>query len=200
MIIVDEMKNLKLYRKPMFLPTLDSDKKKKSAIFLLSPNYTSSKNLMMNPLLINKKRFSSYYIERDLTYFINSRVMQKYEGTSEGYVRNMTGYEYYDALLEMTTEERREIPDKKFGIPSKRKYPLHDKDHVLQAIRFFNYVDKEDEKELAKNLNKAIGYYFDAGEKPSISEKNRFSKYYKEDTCVGVHVEKILHLEYPIIS
>ena len=67
MIFTDQMKNLKIYKKPLFLPTLDTDKKKDSITFLLTPNYNSSKKLMQHPLTINRLRYQSYYIERDLS-------------------------------------------------------------------------------------------------------------------------------------
>ena len=51
-------------------------------------------------------------------------------------------------------EKRSDLPDSIFGIPSQRKYPMQDKEHVLSAIKFFNYVDEEHEKELAKNIIK----------------------------------------------
>lgn len=178
MIFIDEMKNLKLYRKPVWLPTLDSDKKKKSVVYLLTPNYQSSKNLMLNPLLINKKRFESYYMERDLTYFINSKVMSKVDDLSETYIRDFTSYDCYQSLIEMTAAERNSLPDKAFGLPKQRKYPLDTHEHLLSAIKFFNYVSKKDEKELAKNINKAIDYFCDSGELPNVSKKNRFYKYY----------------------
>ena len=41
MIFIDDMKNLKIYKTQMFLPTLDADKKKGSAILLLTPNQQS---------------------------------------------------------------------------------------------------------------------------------------------------------------
>ena len=61
----------------------------------------------------------------------------------------------------INTEDRNKLPDSAFGIPSKRKYPLTDKDgnldekHVLQAVRFFNKADESDKEELAKNILKA---------------------------------------------
>lgn len=65
----------------------------------------------------------------------------------------------YEAKI--NTEDRNKLPDSAFGIPSKRKYPLTDKDgnldekHILQAVRFFNKADESDKKELAKNILKA---------------------------------------------
>ena len=61
----------------------------------------------------------------------------------------------------INTEDRNKLPDSAFGIPSKRKYPLTDKDgnldekHILQAVRFFNKADESDKEELAKNILKA---------------------------------------------
>jgi 8-oxo-dGTP pyrophosphatase MutT (NUDIX family) len=75
----------------------------------------------------------------------------------------------------LTTKERKKLDSSKFGIPSLRKFPLHDKDHVIQAIRFFNTVDKKYEKELAENIIKAMKHY---GIKFSvIGERNRLQSY-----------------------
>ena len=58
----------------------------------------------------------------------------------------------------INTEDRNKLPDSAFGIPSKRKYPLTDKngnldkDHILQAVRFFNKADEADKPILAKNI------------------------------------------------
>lgn len=59
----------------------------------------------------------------------------------------------------LSTKARNSLDSKEFGIPSKRAYPLNDKNHVLSAIRLFNYVDKGHEKELANNIIKAIKRY-----------------------------------------
>lgn len=67
MIFIDQMKNLKIYKTPMFLPTLEKDKKRKSLIFLMTPNYNSSKKLLDFPLFVNKLRFSSYFIDKDVS-------------------------------------------------------------------------------------------------------------------------------------
>lgn len=198
MICIDEMKNLKMYRRPVWLPTLDSDKKKKSVLYLLTPNYQSSKNMMLNPLLINKKRYESYYLEKDLTYFISSKVMAKVDDLSESYVRDLSSFDCYQTLVEMTATERNALPDKAFGLPKKRKYPLDTHEHLLSAIKFFNYVSKEDEKELAKNINKAIDRFCDSGELPTVSKKNRFYKYYKKPAHEFCMLEN--HTEFDFAS
>ena len=178
MILLDNLKPLKIYKRPLFLPTLENDKKKGSAIFLLTPNYESSKELMTSNLTINKLRFASYYIEKDLTYFISSKVMNKVDDVTESYVRGFTESDFYHSLCEMSTAERNKLKDSDFGLPKQRKYPMDSKEHIKSAIKFFNYVDESDEKELARNLNKAIKKYFKKSEYPNVGIKNRFSKYY----------------------
>jgi nucleoside-triphosphatase THEP1 len=61
-----------------------------------------------------------------------------------------------------------------FGIPSMKKYPMPDAKHVKLAIKFFNYVDKEHEEELARNIKKYAKKY---GVELSAGEGNRFSNY-----------------------
>lgn len=179
MILLDNLKPLKIYKRPLFLPTMEDDKKKKSVIYLLTPNYESSKALMTSPMLINRLRFASYYIEKDLTYFISSKVMNKVDDVTESYVRNFTESDIYHSLCEMSTAERNKLKDSDFGLPNQRKYLLDSREHIKSAIKFFNYVNKKDEKELAENINKAIPKFFDSGEYPPVGKNNRFKKYYK---------------------
>ena len=77
MIFIDEMKNLKVYKRQVFLPYNDNDKKHDSLVYLLTPNYLSSRELMNNPLLINRKYFESYYMERNVSFYINSKASKK---------------------------------------------------------------------------------------------------------------------------
>lgn len=173
MIFLEQMKNLKIYKRPMFLPTIENDKKKKSAIMLLTPNYESSKQLMNHPLTVNRLRFQSYYLEQDVSYYINGKIAKNL--INERYVFNETHEDLYQNINEMTMKERNRISDSDFGLPKNRKYPLDTADHVRSAVRFFNYVSKEDEKELANNIIKAIKK-FDLDIK--IGKNNRLSKYY----------------------
>lgn len=66
----------------------------------------------------------------------------------------------------------------KYGLPDKKKYPMPDRDHVLSAIKFFNYVSPSDEKELAKNILARIREYGITD--INVGENNRFKKYYKQ--------------------
>ena len=60
---------------------------------------------------------------------------------------------------ELSTKERNELPDNAFGLPKDRKYPLIDKEHVLQAIRWFNKCEPRKRKELARNIRDKVYEY-----------------------------------------
>lgn len=90
----------------------------------------------------------------------------------------MSYFKYYTDVLQeatLSSKERNNLPDEAFGIPSQRRFPLHDKAHVLAAIRFFNSVDAEHEKELAKNIIRKMEEYNIP--KESVGENNRLRKY-----------------------
>ena len=199
MVFLEQMKNMKIYKRPMFLPTLDNDKKKHSAIMLLTPNYESSKRLMNHPMLINRLRYQSYYLERDVSFYIYGKVSKTVE--LEEYAHDVTSYELYTTLCEMSSAERNKLPDSVFGIPDKRKYPLDSVKHVKSAIKFFNYVDSEDEEKLARNIKKAIKKYNVVVK--DVGDKNRFSKYYtvKEEAITeGTVVESVIDSPSYVLS
>ena len=83
MILVDKMKNFKIYKTPTFLPTVTGNKKKGSAILLFTPNYESSKKIMESNLFINKLRYSSYYLERDISYYINDNTVSGFDDSQK---------------------------------------------------------------------------------------------------------------------
>ena len=71
MFFLDEIKKNKLSRKKFLLPLNDSDKRKGSMVYILSPNYNSTVKTLNHPLLHNRY-FYSYYMERSPFYYINS--------------------------------------------------------------------------------------------------------------------------------
>lgn len=88
-------------------------------------------------------------------------------------------------------KKRSELPDSAFGIPELRKYPMQDREHTLSAIKFFNYVDEEHEKELAKNIIKNMKKYdipFD-----TVGEKNRLRQYIPEKYLEEAYLEEQLN-------
>lgn len=73
----------------------------------------------------------------------------------------------------------------KYGLPEKKKYPMPDKDHVMSAIKFFNYVSPSDEKELARNIIARIKEYGITG--INVGKNNRFGKYYEPEQYLKHH-------------
>ena len=70
----------------------------------------------------------------------------------------------------------------KYGLPELKKYPMPDREHVKSAIRFFNYVDPQHEKELADAIIRRIKEYHMTD--ISVGPDNRFGKYYQGDRLV----------------
>lgn len=72
--------------------------------------------------------------------------------------------------------EHSSINDPQFGIPEQKKFPLDTRDHVISAIRFFNYADHQYRKELAERIIRKIHQY---GIEVTPTEQNDFYKYYQ---------------------
>ena len=72
MIFLDnkQVKEKVLYKKQIHLPINKSNKYKGSMAFLLSPSPEISVQILTNPLL-DTRFFKGYYIEKDITYYIN---------------------------------------------------------------------------------------------------------------------------------
>lgn len=72
-VTANDLKPMRLYSsgRKVYLPFNEEDKKKGSAIFLMTPNIESSVKTMQMPYFINKKSYESYYLERDCSYIIN---------------------------------------------------------------------------------------------------------------------------------
>ena len=91
-VYLEDIKPMILNKTQFFLPINEEDKKKNSAIFLLTPNIESSINTMKHPLTLNRRLFESYYIEKDISFIINeahqlvrSDVVPLYESMVEQY-------------------------------------------------------------------------------------------------------------------
>ena len=72
-ITAQDLKPMRLYSsgRKVYLPFNEENKKKGSAIFLMTPNVSSSVKTMQMPYFINKKLYESYYLERDCSFIIN---------------------------------------------------------------------------------------------------------------------------------
>lgn len=132
---------MKIYETKTFLPTLEKDKKKKSNIVLLSPNYNASNALMNHPLFENKRRYESYYMERDVSYYIGQKVAETID----------------ESVIEET--KRSNLPDSDFGIPDERKFPLDTEQHVRSAIKLFGHAPEDKKKSLARKISSRAKSY-----------------------------------------
>ena len=142
-IYLKDAPDLRLNKTPFYLPLNMKNKRKNSAIFLLSPDIKSSIKLMDHPLTISKGLFESYYIEKDINFVINESNHIEEDNSS-------TILETY--LMEMTKKERDAIPESKFGLEEERKYPLDSAEHVRSAIKLFGHCPENRKHHLAKRI------------------------------------------------
>lgn len=152
-VYLDDIKPLRLTKTEFFLPINEEDKRKNSAIFLLTPNLESSVNMMKHPLALNRKLFESYYIEKDIAFVLNE---------SRQLVRNDISpiYEYVDCISEsLMYAQRQKLPNSAFGLPTERKYPMVNAHSVKSAIKLFWHCPKEKRGQLAENISKMARKY-----------------------------------------
>ena len=71
-----------------------------------------------------------------------------------------------------------EVKRRKYAFPEQRRFPLTDRDHVLSAIKFFNYAKPDEEATLAKAIIKRMGEL--GMDDVNVGDKNRFKNYYKQ--------------------
>ena len=141
----------------------------KSGYRALKRDISEDKRNNMSAMQIFKREFKR--VKEDILY--------AKENQSE--LKSFRSYFIKNSANELTLLEmkRSELDDSEFGLPELRKYPMPDKDHVLSAIKFFNYVSPENEKELARNIKKKMKQY---GVSPDhVGDKNRLKKYLTED-------------------
>jgi hypothetical protein len=84
----------------------------------------------------------------------------------------------YETYLNILEEEKLPpMEEREFGVPEEKKFPLYDKNHVLAAIKFFNWVDAKYEEKLAHQI---ISKMKEHGlRKSNVGEDNKLSKYIK---------------------
>ena len=143
MILIEKMANLKIYKTQTFLPQLKTDKKKNSAVILMTPNYESSNRLMNHPLFVNNRRYESYFLDRDVSFYIGSKKLEEID----------------EAFLYFNENKRSNLKDSDFGIPEDRKFPLDTEQHVRSAIRLFGHAEESKKKALARKISRRAKDY-----------------------------------------
>ena len=143
-VLLDDIPNMKLYRTKFYMPIDKKDRKCGSAVFLLTKDLIQSMQLMQNPLMINNYSFVSYYLERDIAFYINE----------------MMNLEPVESINESLTKKDRDMIDKSdFGIPEDKKYPLDTEAHVKSAIKLFSHAEESKKHKLAKRIKTAASKY-----------------------------------------
>ena len=192
MVSLDDLKELVLYKKPFYLPIDLKDKRHNSAIMLMTPSFQSSKFSMTAPYMVNRRYFESYFIEKATERLIYNEAVYPAKDYGE--------YIHEEAL---SAKKRNTLPDDDFGIPKYRQWPMPDEEHVILAIRFFNYVEPKFEKELATNIIKKVKK-FDMADKIHVGPKNRFKPYWDKSglgsKAVKESVEEVSYLSEEVLS
>lgn len=96
-LMVEDLKNNKLYNKQLFLPINTDNKRKGSLIYLLSPSIEESVRLMAqeaNSYFKNPNLFYSYYMEKDINLIIHEGCVLQNEDR-EVIKEDMSLYKYY---------------------------------------------------------------------------------------------------------
>ena len=190
-LYLEDIKELKIYRNRFFLPIDRSNRKKGAAVFLLTKSIDDSCNLMTKyPIFINLHTYISYYLERDVTLYLNESVFHINDDL--------------ETLQEsLSKKERDEIPDDEFGLPEERKFPLDTPEHVKSAIRLFGHCPEEKKPLLAKRIMTAaekfgievkedteVWKYAHGG---NTSKKKSNSKSQNESAELTTHDQEILN-------
>lgn len=191
-IHINDMKNLKMYKgnNKLFLPLAKDDNKKGSLIYLLTPDISSSIDMINNNMTMNRNWFRSYYVDKSINAIIKP---------DTGEIQEFVQYEdeTVQAFIneaKLSSKDRKALSEDDFGIPDTRSYPLNDEEHVRQAIKMFNHCPKEHEKKLARNIIKKLKSYNITD--IEVGDNNNFSKYYKTLKEVNVTTSGAFPIEY----
>ena len=169
MVSLDDLSNLKIYRKEFFLPINPKDKKHNALIMLLTPNFNSSIKAMQMPYMVNRKYYESYYLEKDVYRYI----------TSEGSLVAPRDDEFVTSIDEMDLPWNKKTKfETRYGIPEQKKFRLSSISDIKSAIKFFDKADNAHQSELAKNIIDAIKDF--KADNIHVSKSNPFFKFFSK--------------------
>ena len=169
MILINMMKNLKIYKTPLFLPTLENDKKKHSAILMMTPNYKMSGYLMTHKIFVNKLRFSSYYFDKDVSYLINAKNSEEEVEEStvlaeSVLVDNPAVFSTGDKVFLFNEDAKNDAQLRKLLYTDRiktRKEVLAKNEQVMKDYPFIKYAYPELDRYQGKNIYVDLSYYID---------------------------------------
>ena len=96
---------------------------------------------------------------------------------------------YWNVNAMLSETKRSELPDKAFGIPEDRKYPLDTEQHVKSAIKLFGHAEESKKKKLAQNIRSAAKKY-----DITIPENTQCYKYLNEGSIESIIPEGITNV------
>ena len=70
MFFLDELDDIRLYKRNILLPLNEKDKKRNSLAYILSPNINSTKDVLSSPTIVNRY-YNGFYTERAVLYYVN---------------------------------------------------------------------------------------------------------------------------------
>lgn len=198
-LYLDDVIPLRLNKTEFFLPINEEDKRKNSAIFLLTPNLESSINMMRHPLTINRNLFESYYIEKDITFVLNESrqlirndVMPLYESI----IREMET----DRLIHKKRNKKLSQPIEKVNQKRAREIKAHQEQLLNESVEEILVEDYEfpnDEYILIENYlhtkesnGKEVKMFFDE-HMDSLLEADGGSKFYSASMRKLLYSERI---------
>ena len=166
MIYLNQLEDFHLYKKPFLFPYKD-DKRKGNTVFLITPNIDSSIELINNPLLKDNNRYyKGYYIERDITYYINHESQTYYRMVDNTILIHETTM---GNPLSYLNESGRYVTDDQYVI-----FEGHPED--IREVKEYITVDKIRECADKLNINNnPIRLYIKLGEQINSENSNEFS-------------------------
>ena len=135
-IYIEELDNLKLYKRKFFPPIDKNDKRKGSAVLLLTPNFETSKSIINSPLLINNDLFKSYYLESSASFIINNGVLSESAILEDSSNKYKDSYEDALEVFESLTDEE-------------KKFVTHNSTFVDSDRIIFRHVEYKKEEPIA---------------------------------------------------
>lgn len=142
MIFLNELDDLRLYKRQCYLPIRKEDKRRGSSVFLLTPNYESSKKILNSNMLLFKY-FESYFIEKDITYYINQESMNmERQGGSDILLESFNLNEPMEYVLE-SNSALGEIPHTVFNEAFMRTKEINGSDIIENLFVFPDVLTEE---------------------------------------------------------
>jgi hypothetical protein len=120
-IHIKDMKNLRMYKgsNKLFVPLNQDDNKHGSLIYLLTPDISSSIDMINSNMIINRNWFKSYYIDKSINAIIKADTgeIQEFVQYEDETVKAFTNE------AKLSSKDRKSLSDSDFGIPRTRSLP-----------------------------------------------------------------------------